>query len=236
MPSHSSSNLLNLQTFPAFSGLPDENDIDDLYHVLDPYTHSISPRRHWCLIAEITQLSKFLRLSIYAKDREGREFPIHVHNEDRGVGMARYCQEGYTIVLMYAERHNFADGTVGIRLEEGASVKVLPYSMATLLSANDRYFRAEGKTACDCCGASQSEVEGHLKKCSRCKVTLYCGQKCQNQAWSGGHREDCKVLTQIQEFASKDWEQFEDWFEPHVMRVPPSGPSMRVFTGLPVFD
>ena len=176
MPSLPSSNLRDSETFPGLFSLPGDRGVEDLYHIEDPHTGTISPRRHWCLIAEITTLSKFLRLSIYAKDRDGNEFPIHVHTSDRGVGMSKYCQEGHTIVLMYAERHNFADGTVGIRLEEGASVKVLPYSVATLMAANDRYFEAEGKTACDCCGASQTKGTGGLKNCARCKVTSYCSK------------------------------------------------------------
>ncbi|KZP20941.1 hypothetical protein FIBSPDRAFT_826305 [Athelia psychrophila] len=231
-----SSSLRDSDTFPNLSNLPGDRGFEDIYHIVDPYTGNISPRRHWCLIAEITKTAKFIRLSIYAKDRDGVEFPVHVHTDDRGVGMSKYCQEGYTLVLMYAERHYFADGTVGIRLEEGASVKVLPYSVATLMAANDRYFGQEGKGACDHCKAGEKETAGGLKNCARCKVISYCGKNCQNEAWSSGHKEDCKVLTQIHAFASKDWELFQGWFEPHVMRPPPSGPGMHILSSLPVFD
>ncbi|KZP21458.1 hypothetical protein FIBSPDRAFT_788285, partial [Athelia psychrophila] len=129
-----SSNLRDSKTFPRFENLPDEDGIEDLYHAEN--NGYINATRHWCLIAEITTILTIFRLRICAKDRDGHEFTVHVHTDDRGAKLAQYCQEGYTLVLLYAQRHYFGDGTLGIRLEEEASVKVLPYSYATLMAAN----------------------------------------------------------------------------------------------------
>lgn len=138
-----SSNLCDSETFPSFECIPHGNSIETLYRTVNGGCST--PTRHWCLITEITTILKVVRLSIFAKDCDGHEFLVHVHTDNRGAEPVQYCREGYTLVLLYAQRHHFADGTVGIRLEEGASVRVLPYPYTTLMAANDLYFGEEGK-------------------------------------------------------------------------------------------
>jgi len=68
------------------------------------------------------------------------------------------------------------DGDVGIRLEEGASMRVLPYSMVELMSASDTIF-GEGKMKkCACCGTKESDTREGLKMCSKCRSIFYCGR------------------------------------------------------------
>lgn len=76
-------------------------------------------------------------------------------------------------------QHNFADGTVGIRVDEGDRVKFLPYSMAKLLQANDVIFAPERLGKCGMCGKQKNELgTKELSTCNGCKVSLYCGKVC----------------------------------------------------------
>ena len=68
------------------------------------------------------------------------------------------------------------DGDVGIRLEEGASVKVVPYSIAELIGANDIIFEEGRIKKCACCGTKESDTVEALKTCSKCKSAFYCGK------------------------------------------------------------
>ena len=42
---------------------------------------------------------------------------------------------------------------------------------------------------CDFCLTSKMQI--NLRHCSACKITYYCGVKCQKQAWTIYHREEC---------------------------------------------
>jgi hypothetical protein len=68
------------------------------------------------------------------------------------------------------------DGDAGIRLEEGASVKVVPYSMAELIGASDSIFEEGRMEKCACCGTKESDTMEALKRCSKCKSAFYCGK------------------------------------------------------------
>jgi hypothetical protein len=171
-----SSNLRNTVTFPPFSGLPGEQDIDPRYYSENPLNGIYTLNRHWAFMCEIVDVTMLIRLQIDVKDKSGRVLPVWVHTDDRGKDLFRQCRQGYTLILTYAEKHYFMDGDVGIRLEEGASVRVVPYSMAELMGANDTIF-GEGKMEkCACCGTKKSDTGDGLKMCSRCKSAFYCGQ------------------------------------------------------------
>jgi len=47
---------------------------------------------------------------------------------------------------------------------------------------------------CSNCGIGEIGGDAALKPCSRCKVALYCGRKCQVRHWkAGGHKAVCKA-------------------------------------------
>jgi len=230
MPLSPSSNLRNSITFPSFAGLPGENDIDLCYYSENPQTGVYRPNRHWAFLAEIVDFSTFIRLQIRVKDKSGQVLPVWIHTDDRGRDLARQCQQGYTIVFTYAEMHYFADGTVGIRLEEGAYVKVLPYSLAELMAANDIVFEEDRKGKCSFCGTMQGDISDNLKVCSRCKNTFYCGRECQAKAWAKSHKKDCKIITEIEWFTDKDWEKFEGWWNRRIPQPRPPRPIIMAYT------
>jgi hypothetical protein len=168
-----SPNLRNTITFPSFANLPAEDGINSLYYAPNLQTGIYRPTRHWAFLAEIVDFTMFIRLRIDVKDNSGRVLPVWTHTDDRGKGLAQQCQQGSTLVVTYAEKHYFMDGTAGIKLEEGSSFRVLPHSMADLLAANDAVFEEDRKEKCSSCGTKGGDKG--LKRCSRCKVTFYCG-------------------------------------------------------------
>ena len=53
--------------------------------------------------------------------------------------------------------------------------------------------KEEAVEVCAHCGTEESEANP-LKRCSRCKLVLYCAEGgCQRAAWIGGHRERCQT-------------------------------------------
>ncbi|KIM73481.1 hypothetical protein PILCRDRAFT_727497 [Piloderma croceum F 1598] len=224
-----SSNLRNTVTFPPFSDLPAEEDINPRYYSEDPRTCIYRPNRHWAFMGEIVDVTMFIRLRIDVKDKSGRVLPVWVHTDDRGTDLAQQCQQGYTLILTYAERHYFMDGDAGIRLEEGASVKVVPYSMAELIGANDIMFEEGRMEKCACCGTKESDTTEALKWCSKCKSAFYCGKECQIKVWGEGHKKDCKVIAAVKWFTDKDWERFEGWWDRRIPQQRAPKPMMTAY-------
>ncbi|KAF7978661.1 hypothetical protein HWV62_45184 [Athelia sp. TMB] len=208
------SNLRNNTTFPPFANLPHEDNEDDRYFA-DSSKSPPTPKCHWCFFGEITSSVIYRnRLRLAVKDEVGTLFPVHFYTNDRGVGQKAQCRKGDTFVALYAMQHNFSDGTVGIRVNEGDRVKILPYSMDELLQASDAIFDPERLEKCSVCGAKKDELEmKELGTCNGCKVPCYCGEQCQSKDWLGPHQNLCKIIATLLWFTVKDWETFSTYFE-----------------------
>ncbi|OBT86392.1 hypothetical protein VE02_05288 [Pseudogymnoascus sp. 03VT05] len=115
--------LRNRTTFPCFNDLPDENDVDlEFYASSDGFTYR--PHRHWLFLAEIVDFATLVRLQMDVKDVEGMTIPLFFYTIDRGDELApSQVQKGYTIAILYAERHAFMFSEPGIRLEEPKNFK-----------------------------------------------------------------------------------------------------------------
>ncbi|KAL9127121.1 MAG: hypothetical protein Q9217_003947 [Psora testacea] len=111
-------------TFPGFIDLPDENDVDlDFYESSDMVTYR--PRRHWCFLGEIVDFATLLRLQMEIKDVDGRKIPLYFYTDDRGSELApAQVQRGYTVAILYAQRHAFKFCEPGIRHEDPRMIKV----------------------------------------------------------------------------------------------------------------
>lgn len=111
-------------TFPGFMDLPDENNVDlDFYESSDMVTYR--PRRHWCFLGEIVDFATLLRLQMEIKDVDGREIPLYFYTDGRGNELApAQVQKGYTVAILYAQRHAFVYGEPGIRHEDPQMIKV----------------------------------------------------------------------------------------------------------------
>jgi hypothetical protein len=176
MPLSDSSNLRNQITFPPFESLPHENDIDDIYFQEDPLAFVSRPRRHWCFLGEIVDMMILGRLRLEVKDKNGHVLPVNFHTDDCGAAFTSQCKKGHTLAILYGQQHAFMDMTVGIRLEDSGSVKVLPFSLQQVLEVNDLLFEGDRKDKCDFCGAKEKDTKGGLKQCSSCKMSAYCGK------------------------------------------------------------
>ena len=168
--------LRNTITFPPFKDLPNEDDIGDEYYSLDPYTSIYRPNRHWCFLGEIVDEMFLVRLRLDLRDAAGARVPAHFHTDDYGSNFALRCRKGTTLALLYANRHNFMDMSVGLRIEDAESVSVLPFSMKELSEANalmwDSVSGSEQKVEGRLCGGCGKG--GNLRACSQCKLVFYC--------------------------------------------------------------
>lgn len=71
------------------------------------------------------RIETFLRLRLVVRDRDGVQFQIAIHTEDRGLGLpTKFLVPGYTVVILYAHHHQFLDFTTGIRHEEQQTLRV----------------------------------------------------------------------------------------------------------------
>jgi hypothetical protein len=119
-------NLRSQHPFPTFGSCPDENGLNlEYFGSEDGFLYR--PRRHWCLLAEITDVVFFLRLRLWARDKAGNEFPVHFYIDDNEQVDPRLFRVGNTIAVLYAQQHFFLDMTVGLRLE---SMKIVQVSAA----------------------------------------------------------------------------------------------------------
>ncbi|KAH7907789.1 hypothetical protein BJ138DRAFT_1116390 [Hygrophoropsis aurantiaca] len=201
-----SSDLNDPVTFPTFYNLPHEDELEGDYHSL--FGMYSSPYRHWCFLGTIVDKLAFMRLRLDVKDKKGNTIPVAFYTDDRGDAFARSCLPGHTLAVLYAQQHNFFDGTVGLRIEDNDMVKISPYSMEEILDASRFVFRQGKGDKCDCCTKKSKAADGALKKCSRCKQASYCGKECQERDWRESHKSTCKILKQLEWFLEKDWEKF----------------------------
>ncbi|KAK7063858.1 MYND-type domain-containing protein [Favolaschia claudopus] len=201
--------LNNELNFPPYPNLPDERYLDKRY-----YSRAGPPKFHWCFLAEIKNQEPWIRPTYYkVKDRNDKEYLVSFHLGDptRDQAVAEMCRDGYTICVMYAERHLFADGQIGVRVEDEDSVKVwlavsvvgltLPCTLKEFFDIRDKLANNDG--VCNLC------TNPATLKCARCKL-LYCSQTCQAKDWKGVHKTECKTAQQILKWGMFDWDQFDE--------------------------
>ncbi|KAG2031919.1 hypothetical protein BDR03DRAFT_971539 [Suillus americanus] len=207
--------LRNSFNFPTFSGLPDEpeNEIDLEYY--DDCRFGFKPSQHWCFVGEIVDSIGLVRVLLRVKDKDGQVVTIGLYTDDRGQALVPQIKEGYTVAVLYGEQHRFLDMTVGIRVEDTSNIKIIPCSLEQLLKASDDVatLRKGQPRRCGSCGKEENASENtHLRLCSRCRHTPYCGEDCQKKAWVAGHKVDCKALVGVRWFTERNWRTFHDWF------------------------
>ena len=199
-PKHSGqlTDLRSHATFLGFMDLPGEKNVDlDFYESSDMVT--CRPRRHWCFLGEIIDFTTLLRLQMEIKDVDGREIPLYFYTDGRGNELApAEVQKGYTVAILYAQRHAFMHGEPGIRHEDPQMIKVsqqlsiyiikldlcslterditqiFPMSLHELLALNDQVqqfsIEHDGIRLCHGCGRKAAS----LKRCGKCSSFWYC--------------------------------------------------------------
>ena len=115
--------LRNERPFPNFMDLPRDFDIDQRYLRYRSPT-MLEPLRHWCLLVEVIQTQKIIRLIVSAFDKTGQLIIIALYTPDRGKKLRKVVKPGCTLAILYARQHFFFDGSVGVRVENPHDIKV----------------------------------------------------------------------------------------------------------------
>ncbi|KAF8804031.1 hypothetical protein BYT27DRAFT_7143713 [Phlegmacium glaucopus] len=197
-------NLRSQAHFPTFAELPEDDDLD-----LDYYDEERSgvfgPIKHWCLLAEIVEPIPYLRPMFTVKDKTGKQFLVAMYL-DNDVTLPdiwqKYGKPGNVMLIMYASRHIFVDGQIGIRVEEVGTVKMLPCSLNTLFGISNEL--NSPLTTCQYC------KEPATLKCSSCSM-LYCNKDCQKHDWKE-HKSKCAAAKQVIEWRRRDWRKFDEYW------------------------
>ncbi|KAI1456287.1 hypothetical protein F4805DRAFT_433112 [Annulohypoxylon moriforme] len=186
--------------FPSFNECPLEHMWDDRYLVdLDPEDPDSAGmnKKHWCLLGEIIQADTFIRPRLVAKDRKGSEFVVAFYpdDEDDMPRLLKNFKVGNTVAIFYPVAHGFADGTIGVRVEDSDEVIIIPLSLAEVFAMNKevvKYVPTDGAPQkCYSC----NETTDKLLKCGGCESAFYCNKECQTTGWKDkNHKRFCKVL------------------------------------------
>lgn len=208
--------LQNTIHFPSFEDLPREGELVKTYWKQDKNKKAAAaptPACTWFFMGEITNdefsQTKFLHNRVLVCDREGQDnIPIAFYPES-GLMDYKLLKNFNTIFVATAQKHQFLDSTVGLRVEDLNTVSIAPCSMDDMLTLSQTYHDCK-ETRCWWCeegvcpsclplgrasrGCGPGE-EGGLKKCSACKVARYCSKECQYLDWKeGGHKWCCKAM------------------------------------------
>ncbi|KAK4031983.1 hypothetical protein C8A01DRAFT_51120 [Parachaetomium inaequale] len=184
-----------------FADLRDCATFPDFYNCLTRSGGRWQQQCHWCFMAEIVSVDTFLCLRFEVRDVSGKTAPMAFHTEGRGTEISpRDIRTGYTLGILYAERHAFAFGEPGIRQEDAATLKVFPLPMQKLLSLNDSIHQyataADGARACHGCGRTGVA----LKQCAKCSMFWYCDKACQTGSWRNLQSSLCPFVFQPTDF------------------------------------
>ena len=202
--------LQNQVNFPSFSNLPHENDVDLKYYRETSSGVTVFCRcRTWYFLAEITndELAPFafLRRRILVKDREDQDnIPIAFYPE---FGCFNYevLKNGWTVIVMCAEQHNFLDLTVGLRVEDLDSIRVIKCGLNDIFALSTHCSKSKGS----CWGCGKKPAAETLKKCGACKEATYCNRDCQVNDWKSRHKKWCKVLPDFLKLSSVKYNKAE---------------------------
>lgn len=121
--------LRDRRTFPTLKKCPLEQALED--NTWEEYytgfeTDVMFRYRHWCLIGEIVAAVTLFRPMLVVRDKVGKEFTVvyQLDNDKRHTLDTRQFVKGHAIAALYPERHDFPDGTQGMRLEEAERTMV----------------------------------------------------------------------------------------------------------------
>jgi len=205
--------LNNHRNFPPFAHLPDFDDIDDdYYHIIDGRL-SYSPSRHWVLVGEIIEnQSDVIRPRALLETKYGERVLVNFHLEDSPTPAFFKWSDivaRRTMCIFYAKNKTFMDMQRGVRQEYSKTAMVLPASLPQLTKECESLHHAEKERnpMCFLCG-EQSTIE-KLKRCSRCKLSLYCSKECQMAHWKDAHKKLCRHMPMLNKLVALDFTRFD---------------------------
>ena len=214
--------LQNTFHFPSFRNLPHENEVEYGYWKRN-FMGMFNPACTWFFMAEITNDEvaqiPFLRNRVEVRDRAGGACPIYFYPEG-GYFDFKTLKTGRTILVTNGQKHNFMDGSIGLRIEQLDAVSVVPCSMSDLMLLSNDYHEKKD-TKCWCCGSdedttaatpvsSASGADAELKRCAACLVARYCSKECQKKDWKEGHKRGCKAVPIFKKLISIDYAKHDE--------------------------
>ena len=110
------SNLRNPKFFPAYKHCAP-------YKAYSANRGSI-PLIHWCFLGEIVENESVGRVILRVKDKDGQHILVAFYFDNDASFDGKGVKTGHTIAVLYGEKHNFLDGSYGLRLEHPKFVKV----------------------------------------------------------------------------------------------------------------
>lgn len=186
---------------PSFDAIPHEEEPCEPYWRL--IRGSIKQVRHWCFMGEIEEASYLTRPRLLIRTRFNENVLISFYLEKHLTPPTFSFDDalvGHTILIVDPEKSGFAK--YDIRQEFGDLVVIFKCSMQTLIKTFESMIASP--EACFQCQArpsgathdasSANEETPSLKKCSRCKVALYCNTLCQTQNWNDSHKKLCASM------------------------------------------
>jgi hypothetical protein len=183
---------------------------------------SFKPIRHWCVMGEIEEINYCSRPHLMVRTRFDEKVTIHFDlEEDTAIPSFSFDDAlvGHTILIMYAEKHDFRDMSTGVQQEAGDSVVIFKCGMQTLIKT---FGSMMAPPACFQCDANQSSSTQNLasaqqenldsidqdlqptsaslslKKSAICGIALYCNKLCQTQHWKDNHKKLCSSMKYLQ--------------------------------------
>ena len=178
--------LSNRDLFPSYECLPSDQELNEEWYTRKGQMRC--PKVHWCFVGEVFRCEKISRFGIYVLDRDGKEVPVFFYCEPFDTSQFRV---GSTVLVRYAERHQFMDTRWGLRVDHGTFVKALPLGLTNLTlydqsraEANDDRARGNHCQRCDVTPASVT--------CPDCKVIDYCSERCRIDGREA-HRQSCEL-------------------------------------------
>ena len=160
--------------------------------------HFIAPHGRWFSMGQIVRISEFLRLILFIRTKFDEEVAVHFCLDKDRVPKTFSFQDakvGHTIVIMDAERHDFFDGSTGIRQEDPDGVAIFSCSMNELI---ETFARVSNSSPCFPCGLS-SPANQSLQQCGKCRVAMYCGKECQTKRSMGAQKKTCPSMKYLQQ-------------------------------------
>jgi hypothetical protein len=161
----------------------------------------------------------FFRNRVDVRDRAGGKCSISFYPED-GRFDFETLKTGSTILVTAGQKHNFRDGSCGLRIEYLHNVTVAPCSMSDLMVLSKLYHERQDR--CWCCGGRDNPsdtsaptgegVTGYseLKRCAACRVARYCSKDCQTKDWKERHKRACKAVPVFQKLVLIDYSKCDN--------------------------
>ena len=215
LPKKKKSLFSDHRTFPRFLDLPRDDDIcasfKEYYRLGQRST--IERARTWCFLAEIITVTAPFSTPVLhhflVRDRTGKELPVYFYPE---CGSFDYTElrVGRTVAILFAERHDFLDLSMGVRIENLDTLRVINCSLSDLFEISRCHAR-NGEERCWNAECEEVKPPDTIMKCGSCRCARYCNKECQTKDWTERHKRWCKALPMFLKLVTMDYTRVTTW-------------------------